>query len=383
MSLEGRQLLAAAPYTVPLELVDIAPAGSTEPTYKLGINVGLGGGTPELYELDTGAGGFFASYNPKLTSNQWWANYTVEQANSLKISYASGNMYTANRVQTSVQLYTPSGIQVATTSDNVQLGQIVKFTNSESQKAVQKWTHALSKGLPPLDGHFYGDFGADLIPVGTSSTNAVFSILPQFPIPAGLTPGFILHVGKIGPNTAPYLQIGLTKDNLAEFDDTTKMNPYTGNLGATFPNTNIPTYSQKIASTTFSWTGKRGATQQFTNIPWLLDTGAPQVTVWQGNDLSVEKTFLNAPQKVQGLFTGRFKNGQTFSVQTTPLNPSDPTATLTIRKTGTEAGINEVEANIKGTVITDKAYVNTGLWSFTQYDVMYILGQGLLQFRQA
>jgi hypothetical protein len=150
----------------------------------------------------------------------------------------------------------------------------------------------------------------------------------------------------------------------------------------TFPNTNIPTYSQKIASATFSWTDKSGATQQFTNVPWLLDTGAPQVNVWQGSNLTVEKKFLETPQKVQGLFTGRFKNGQTFSVQTTPLNSSDPTAMLTIRRTGTKAGINEVEAGAKRTANTDKAYVNTGLWSFTEYDVMYNLGQGLVQFRK-
>lgn len=368
---------------VPLELVNIAPAGKT-PEYKLGINVGLGGGAPELYELDTGAAGFFAAYNAKLTSNQWWGNFTAEGGKPLKIGYESGNMYTANSVETSVQLYTPAGAPVPfATADNVNLGQIAKFTNSKSPSAVKKWKQALSQGLPPLEGHFYGDFGADLSPADPASGNSIFSILPQISLAAGLTPGFILHVGKIGSNTTPYLQIGLTAANIKDFSATTAMNLYTGEGPTTFPNSTIPTYSQEIANATFSWSDKSGASQQTADIPWLLDTGAPQVNVWQGGNFAVAKMFIKTPKKVQGFFTGRFKSGRTFSVQTTPLSAGDSTATLTIANTGDKSSINEVEASSKANNGSGKAYVNTGLWSFTQYDVMYNLGQGLLQFRKA
>ena len=77
------------------------------------------------------------------------------------------------------------------------------------------------------------------------------------PVPEGLTPGFIIHVGALGPDAQPYLQIGLTPDDLAGFDTTLNMNRYTGDLVRTFPVTGYPTYSQRVTNAGFSWQSSR------------------------------------------------------------------------------------------------------------------------------
>lgn len=390
--LEVRVLLSAAvPYKIPLELVDVSKPGAAEVEHKLGIYVGIGGGEPKLYEFDTGGEGFWASYNPNLQGDQqWWGAYQVEGRRNLNISYSSGNSYLANMVSTSVQLYREADdgegfVQVVGTTEDVDLGQIVRYLNPGKPRDVRMWNNALGAGDPPLGGVFYGDFGASLSPIGTNPGNTIYSILPQIPMPEGLVPGFLVHVGEPGGEAAPYLQLGLTEADLASSETTLRMNPYEGAYGTTFPITHLPTYSQRVTTANFTWTNPQtGHGQRFTDVGWTIDTGALPVNVWQGNQLRVHPAFLRRPSRVQGFHLGAFKDNLTFTVDAAAIGGPEHNLLLVIPRTGRTPGVNAVSATYHGrsNASLGRNYVNTGMLTFTKHDVFYNLERGTIHFRR-
>ncbi|MDR3621319.1 MAG: hypothetical protein P4L85_18355 [Paludisphaera borealis] len=391
-------MLSATPYKIPLEVVDIkqkstgqAAKKDAKPEYKLGIYVGLGGNAnPRLYEFDTGGEGFWAAADSKSPKDlRWWGAKKVVSRGSLGITYSSGNRYVANKVRTSVELYQPDAdggfSKVVGTGQPVDMGQIVRYSDAKSKSAVVNWNNALKTGSPPLQNWFYGDFGASLSPNGTSEKNSILSIVPQIPIPAGLTIGFIVHVGDLeeGGNQ-PYLQIGLTPEDLKSFDTTLPMNPYTGTAQRFFPITGVDTYSERIANADFSWTDpKTNRTQSFKDLGWTIDTGASSVTVWQGDSVAVNRGFLNKPTRSGGLFTGRFKKHVDLNVTATAANPHETNINMTIDGGSKKSADDKIAANYHATTAMGQNYVNTGLYTFTQYDVMYNLEDGTIHFRSS
>lgn len=378
--LEGRVVLSTTPYKIPLELVNIRTAAN--PEYKLGIYVGLGGGAPKLYEFDTGGKGFWAAYSPKVGANQWWGKATVEETGTLSNSYASGNNYQANLVSTTVELYGADGHGPASSpvvqTGQVELAQIQKFYNSKNANAAKSWTSALKHDRAPLFGHFYGDFGASLAPVASSQGTSIFSILPQIPMPAGLDVGFIVHVGSLDGSTKPWLQVGIDPTDTASYTQV-PMNPYAS--ATAFPVTGVPAYSEHVATATFELHDKKtGLKQTFSQIGWTIDTGAPTATIWQApskndpNAVIVKKGFLKKehPKQIRDHVELHITANNAIAGQ-----PNLATG-FEVGKTPPKSKLGAGRHSTAGA--TGWNYVNTGLWTFTQFDVAFDLSRGTVGF---
>ena len=384
--LEERLVLSATPYKIPLELVNIGTA--KKPEYKLGIYVGLGGGPAKLYEFDTGGKGFWAAYSPTAGSKQWWGTTTVEETGTLSNTYSSGNSYTANLVSTTVSFYgadghAPSSAPVVQTNP-VDLAQITNYMNSKKPAEVKAWTRSLKNDRPPLFKHFYGDFGAALTPVASGNQSNIFSILPQIPVPEGLDVGFIVHVGALGSSTQPWLQIGIDPTDTGHYTQVQmnlNANP-TSATPANFPVTNVPAYSEQVANAKFELHDKKkGLKQTFSQIGWTIDTGAPRATIWQAqssqspNAVIVKKAFLNKnnPSLIRDNVHLLVKAEPAVSGQ------ANLVAELIVGNTPPKSKLGAGRHGSKGD--TGANYVNTGIWTFTQYDVAFNLTQGKVGFK--
>lgn len=382
--LEDRAVPAAAsPYLIPLELVNIRTPQN--PEYKLGIYVGLGGGAPKLYEFDTGGEGFWAAYSSKDCDCQWWGQAKVQEKGTLNITYSSGNVYKANLVSTTVTLFSPGINNQAPTpvvsSGEVQLAQITKFSNNNNPSAAKAWNDALKDDEPPLFGHFYGDFGASLQPIASSKGTDIFSILPQIKMPEGLDVGFVVHVGDINSKTQPYLQIGIDPTAQPADISVVKMNAFTNpstGQPVIFPVTHVSAYSEQVANATFEiHDKKRGLKQTFANIGWTIDTGAPSATVWQSKP---GQPGVNVKKGFQKPKSSTFRDNVDFKITANAILPTQAgfeTSTVTGKpfpKIPLAAGRHTTKT------APGWNYINTGLWTFTQFDISFNLTRGLVGF---
>ncbi len=394
--------LACEPCVVPLEFVNINAGTNKSAEWKLGVYVGLGGGPPQLYEFDTGGGGFWAAYTstPSRKKRQWWGDFTVLQADALTNKYSSGNEYTASLVNTTVALYRKKGdrfVSLCETSAPTGVAQIEDFVDTKKPQNQAAWYQALANGTPPLFGNFYGDFGAALHPVlTTDGTAGVYSILPQLPFD-DLTNGFIVHVGPLGTGK-PTLTIGISEKARATFRTFLPMNETCVTANGTpgtpsgscpaypnFPINNVSVWSEQVTSANLSWEqtqNGRKHRQDFSNVPLTLDTGAPATTIYQDETFFVQRRFISQPSGSAIPYSGDFKSRVKMMFEAATVFPGIRNLNFTIR-TGNEATVNEVAAAAKTSNATGKAntYMNTGLMFYTHYDVMFDVENGVVGFR--
>lgn len=163
---------------VPLHWTTISGGGE-----KLGIYASLGGGTtPQLFEFDTGGAGFYAAYAPNRPStSSWWGRSFTPTGQSIQVLYDSGLFYQGSVVTTAVSLYASRHDRRAlvTTARNARVGQMTSITNTNGGPAL--WTPSGGKHGPPIDGAFYGDFGASLM----YDNNNIVNLLAQLRFATG------------------------------------------------------------------------------------------------------------------------------------------------------------------------------------------------------
>ena len=252
------QTVVTSPITLDLQL---EPYGTNQvggkQFYKYGIYASLGGSTtPQLYEFDPGASGFYAVYsaNPACDSSAWGTNSLFVSTNG-NISYVSSNDYVGNVVGTSVSLYSADGSHgyqrapVISTGDtgsaNVFVGQVMSISNSKT--GAVSWPG--SNGAP-VDGRFYGDFGAAL----ASTNNGVMNVLALLNYSNGVIPEFILSPGA-GTGTNPTLQIGISSNQLSQYTYKFQINgkdtnnPFPLALGSSNV---LPSYAAGVISPNYS-----------------------------------------------------------------------------------------------------------------------------------
>lgn len=401
----AQEASALAPCKVPLKLVNINAGSGKPPEYKLGIYVGLGGAAPQLYELDTGGPGFWAAYtaNPPKKKGQWWGAYRMVQADSLSISYTSGNQYQASLVDTVVALYRPAGkgFDMQCKSEvPVGVAQITTFEDKQKPKNKAQWDKALANGRPPLFGKFYGDFGAALYPIMTADgSQGVYSVLPQLP-QNGVINGFIVHVGSLH-NAKPSLTIGITPDDLVTFTTRLPMNPTCMSANGApewpsancppypgFPVSNLPVKSEQITNADLSWAytkGRQRANQAFQDVGLTLDTGAPATTIWQNDSLFVDRFFLSNVGSGSAPYSGTFKSNSRFRIRASSIVERGHDLDFLLQ-TGQRPTVNLISASVRGQSGDGPSwsgYLNTGLMFYTHYDVMFDLEHGVVGFRNA
>lgn len=340
---------------------------------------------------------------PPKKKGQWWGAYRMVQADSLSISYTSGNQYQASLVDTVVALYRPAGkgFDMQCKSEMpVGVAQITTFMDKQKPKNKALWDNALATGRPPLFGKFYGDFGAALYPIMTADgSQGVYSVLPQLP-QNGVINGFIVHVGSLN-NARPSLTIGITPDELATFSSQLPMNPTCMSAnGATerpsadcppypgFPGSNLPVKSEQITNADLSWAYAKGgqrANQAFQNVGLTLDTGAPATTIWQNDSLFVDRFFLSDVWSGSAPYSGTFKSNARFRIRASSIVDRGHDLNFLLQ-TGQRPTVNLISASVRGQSgdrPSRSGYLNTGLMFYTHYDVMFDLEHGVVGFRDA
>ena len=168
----ARAQMPSSPVTIPLGLMAVDNA-----YYRLTINVGINGGTPQLYMFDTGSAPFAAAFNP----NTWggFAGQTsvptspFPKGNNVFYCYgggvdcSTGNIY-GNRLQIQ-SLTIPGASQVLSANPGYAVDAVYQLNYGD--KTLSFPSYFSTPNAPPpfreLFGPFYGVFGAGNFTQGT------------------------------------------------------------------------------------------------------------------------------------------------------------------------------------------------------------------------
>ena len=357
------------PIVVPLHFTQI-----TGGNYKLGIYLGIGNGAaPALFEFDTGATGFYATYSPNQGVSPWWGSNVTSLNTPVDTSYASGLHYTGILVEAPITFFASSNPSSARlTTPVLKLGQMDSIVDEKTNNTVIWNANGSPSGEPPVNGAFYGDLGMGL----TYNSNGIINLLAQLNYGRGVTPGFRIHAN---PQTqTAFLQIGLTRRDIADHSAVyLPMNPDTAAGNNTTP-TGLKFFAQKIFTATIHLTDhKNNRSLKSPGVGMLPDTGAtttlhntqnspaplptkyPEFITWDNSDQNTG----NLNDKLTFELSARTTSGRTarfFKFKTTSV---------------VNAGNVNVSNNTPGK--TDY-YMNTGLSLFLAYDMIFNLKAGAL-----
>ena len=355
----GAQVLSE-PVVIPLYATDISSGG-----YKWGVYASLAGGTPQLFELDTGGGGFYSVYSTDSAVAPWWGtSYTVIN-NGASNSYDSGYSYSGNTVQTAVTLYSSSNGPATMTLGGATVAQTVSIIDTKKNDRVVWNSNGTSNGLPPIDGAFYGDFGMDL---GYNS-NGIVNLVEQMTFTNGVTPGFILNTPL--NRTNGYLQIGLSSSqtNRAGFS-------YFGMNASTNGHTTAsgtPFYDQSSVNLNLGIRDVVTGSNYTTNIGIITDTGATP-------NIHNTQNAANPPFPRDWVSPdGILRNGLTLTLSGTN-TAGDNASVYSITTTNGNDYQNfagAVMVQDTGTTHTNFSF-NAGLYFFDHQQASYDLGNGLI-----
>ena len=327
---------------------------------KLGIYASIGGGTPQIFEFDTGGAGLYAACATNDKSPWWGANFSTTGQNVTN-TYDSGIRYEGAIVTAPVSFYADhhSAEALVTTADNLRVGQMTNIINTNG---ASYWTPQgeATNGVPPIDGVFYGDFGMSL----AYANSGILNLVAQLSFTNGIAPGF--RVRAYGNN--PYLQIGLTATDTAGssafyFTMNTNTN---APPGATFTNSGSLFYSEQVfnANMTIS-----NATTNFTaNLGITTDTGA-STTIHNADQGNIPSELYTTNSEGKGHLVA----GADFQLYGTN---TDSTVVDFFQFTTTGNDVT-VQDNKPG---NDQFYLNSGIALFQQYDVIYNLQDGQIGF---
>jgi hypothetical protein len=367
------------PIKIPLKVVDVCfgktdPDGSCEGTTveRLGIYATLGSGNPipQFFEFDTGAAGFHAAYasgNP--TASPWWGSSGVTTGATISKSFDSGTVYEGVEATTTVSFYSSATSTTALlTTGGVKVGQMDKITDKDGTL----WTpDGSADGDPPIDGQFYGDFGA----APSYEANGISNLLNELTFARGVTPGYRIHVD--GANS--WVQIGLTD---VDTEDSTGLyfsmvpDPSAPG-GATNPRSGTRYFAtQLFLATIHIATGTGTQLISDANVGITPDTGA-DTTLHNTNRSSQSSaiTYAGITDSSDGDKTGYLDSGLHFSLSGTTTSGE----TVDYLNLVTDDVTNGEFVNVQnGTSDKEIYYLNSGISLFLQNDVVYNMGGGTL-----
>jgi hypothetical protein len=349
-----------APVVIPLYATDISSGG-----YKWGIYASLAGGTHQLFEFDTGGGGFYSVYSSDRSIAPWWGtNYTVINNNASN-SYDSGYSYSGNTVQTAVRLYSSNGTPLLSLGGATVAQTVSIIDTKKHDKRI--WDNGGSQvGTAPIDGAFYGDFGMDL---GYNS-NGIVNLVAQMQFTNGVTPGFIVNTPLNGSNG--FLQIGLSASQTNQsgfnyFGMNVLSNSHTTASGTPF-------YNQSSVNLNLSISNSSTGSNYTTNIGIITDTGATP-------NIHNTQNASNPPFPADWIHTVGDKQFLTNDLILTLWGTNTEGATATVYNLTTSN--TDDYSNFSGNVIVqDSASTHTnfsfnaGLYFFDHQQVIYDLQNG-------
>ena len=364
-AIESQAQTVNVPIVVPLHFTQI-----TSGTYKLGIYLGIGtGATPTLFEFDTGATGFYATYSPNAGVSPWWGSGVTSLDTPVDVSYASGLHYTGILVEAPITLFASSDPASARlTTPILKMGQMDSIVDEKTNTVIWN-TNGSPSGDPPVNGAFYGDLGMGL----TYKSNGIINLLAQLTYGRKVIPGFRIHANPVTQQA--FLQIGLShKDTRNPSALYLPMNVDEAAGGAKTPS-GSNYFSQQIFDATIHITDHKGnRSLRSPGVGMITDTGA--TTTVQNTQSSPPPL----PTKYQAFITwsnadqtsGRLNDGLTFELS------ARTTSRRTARffKFKTTSVVDAGNVNISNETGDSDYFMNTGISLFFAYDIIYNLKGG-------
>lgn len=361
--------VVTAPIEVPLYFTKINDSDAT----KLGIYATIGsGGTPQIFEFDTGGSGLYAAYASNYPSNsQWWGSGVNATSDPVSVQYDSGMSYTGVAATGQVSLFAAGGTAPLITSGRVSVGQMnnIEQVNPNTGEVTELWTpDGQAQAYPPIDKAFYGDFGVS----PKYSPNGITNLIAQMTFARGLVPGFRVHVDP-ATKTA-WMQIGLTKADLNDPSGNyfpMVLDPATP-AGTSNPNSGLPYYSEQLFNADIEIADSGTTVVSTPNVGITPDTGAQ--TTLHNTNISP----LPNPTNYAGITVGkedgsqRLETGLRFRMYGTT-TAGTRTKILDFQ---TNESANDGGVSVQNRTGNPVYYLNTGMFLFDEYDVVYSLGDG-------
>ncbi|MBU3664398.1 MAG: PEP-CTERM sorting domain-containing protein [Chthoniobacterales bacterium] len=356
----GAQSVISNTVIVPLHYKTIASGGQ-----KLGIYASLGGGsTPQIFEFDTGGGGFYAAYASADTNkSRWWGTNFSYTGSDVTNTYDSGIQYQGAIVTASVSLFSDhnSSSPLVTTAGDLRVGQMTSITNTTSGGAAL-WTPGGegTTNTPPVDEAFYGDFGMNL----AYTHSGIVNLIAQLSFTNGIAPGFRIRAY----GDSPYMQIGLTAaDTNSASAFYFGMNADTNAPpGSTFTNSRSLFYSEQVFNA--NMTISNATTNFTTNLGITTDTGA-STTIHNADVGGIPEALYTTNSEGKGHLVA----GADFGLSGMTLGGTNSEFFEFV----TTAGQVSVQDNKTNNTLF---YLNSGISLFQQYDVIYNLQDGQIGF---
>ncbi len=289
--------------SIPLDLIQ-ENYGGGQYGYRLGINVGVNGATPEEYLFDTGSDSFNIAVGSGNNGQApaWFPNQPgVAQSAPYAYLYGNGTYgyWQASTTVGSLQFYnsstgtqaasyaTPQGLPVATILDSLvtpqssggdTLGPAITTQNGVTLYQDLIWQQNLNQGNPPDEGHFYGIFGAGDFGNG---------------VPGSLTnSGYIVEANGTGKAPGACAQAclieGLTPALRAQFLSVVPWLPTQGQTNP-FPLSGAPSAYQFDTAFLYTLTDSKGNSVSAPMMT-LFDTGTPNIMLIDNGDLGLAST---------------------------------------------------------------------------------------------
>ena len=262
------------PIDVPLYLQTVDTNGKQ----KVGIYVSLGyGAPPQLFEFDTGAGGFYAAYaSADPAASPWWGSNVTTSTTQVQDGFDSGLTYSGYAATAAVSLYSVGSSTPLVTSGQLTVGQMNSITGKASEPL---WTPTGSSA-PPIDNAFYGDFGM----APTYGVNGIDEVIAQLNFARGVKPGYLVHVDPVTGQA--WMQIGLTSNDIHNSQGMYfPMLPDDKAGSSTFPNSGLHFYGEQLFNAAINIIDPNGTLLiNDPNVGITPDTGAS--TTLHNTDLS-------------------------------------------------------------------------------------------------
>jgi subtilase-type serine protease len=281
---------------VPLDIIQESYGGN-QFGYRLGINVGVNGATPEEYLFDTGSDSFNIDVGTNTGGHgaAWFPNQPgVAQSAPYAYLYGNGTYgyWQSDTTVSSVQFYnsasgakvgsiaTPQGLPVAIAQDWMGTqaslapdtpGQAITTIGGNTLYQDLTWQQSLNQGNAPEEGRFYGTFGTGDFGNGIAGSLTKSGYIVEANGAAG-------DPGKCG---SACLIVGLTPALRAQF---LSVVPWIGGGQGTFPLSGAPAANQ--FDTQFLYVLTDGKHSSSATLPTLFDTGTPNIMIID-NDLGV------------------------------------------------------------------------------------------------
>ncbi|WP_133066979.1 hypothetical protein [Mycolicibacterium sphagni] len=367
--------VVTAPIMVPLTLVNVCfgtvTDGSCSGTtvQRLGIWATLGSGNPipQFFEFDTGAAGFHAAYaSNDPTASPWWGTSGVTTGAPISKSFDSGLNYGGVEATTTVSFYSSAASTTALlTTGRVEVGQMNSITDGKDTL----WNaDGPVDGTAPVDGQFYGDFGA----APSYEANGISNVLNELTFAKGLTAGYRIDVDAGGQS---WLQIGLTdadtEDPAGQYFAMVPDPSAPG--GATNPHSGTRYFAPQLFLAAINITVGADTLISNSEVGITPDTGAD--TTLHNTDRSSQSDAIT----YAGITDGHvLDSGLNFSLTGTTTSGSSVSFLNLTTNDDKQHASNGVVGVQNGTSDKEVYYLNSGIALFVQNNVVYNMADGTL-----